>query len=537
VPLANLSEAEGFQPGSAQRAEKRSGAWCFVILLIAVATVLGAFGETTSGKLFYYDEADYMYAGTRGFVSNYLDRPSLSTVEFVREGLKLARDRSQRSNMSRFIRGAGDITFYRHYHGPIYAYWIALVQKLGFDTEADYRGSGLALHGLVAILIFVFFRIAFPGYAPAAALAAALAFLTNRTALVAGTMITQHMMFALMAALTLFPLALFCRTGQRPYWYISAAALGVAFSTVETSFILVLVVIFVVALTGFHRGWKATLGLLLRGVPVFLAAILVVWPKGVLALGGMKGYIYLGYIALVKKTFTPISPVSLWTFKFRTYPEEFILPILALLGATVFWKRLRERQAAVPYIAYAWMFVAVTMVVTAPYVYYHVSMMMSCAVVTGIVFGEIWQGNAAKKLVASVVLVASLIAMDARYYSETKRAQAAPDSRVQLLRYLRSGHDSQTLYLPYSLVPTVHYYMPDLNTVGYDDDWQPATLAEALNAPDGRVELLCEQRVCSAVESQMKNGARKDGSPVMEASPGVEQEPLFSLRPDRNKTD
>src|ERR1019366_1748902 len=231
----------------------------FVVLALATALVVGVFWQTTSARPFFYDEADYVYAGTRGFVNNYLDRPSLSTVEFILQGLSLARDKSQNSSKSKLIRSAGDITFYRHYHGPMYAYWIALCQAAGCRDASDYRASGLLIHALVTGLIFWFFRIAFPEYPPVAAFAAALTFLLNRTALVAATGITQHVMFGLMAALTLFPLSLFCRTGERRFWYLTAAALGLAFATVETSFILVAAVIFVLGLNGARTGWKPAL--------------------------------------------------------------------------------------------------------------------------------------------------------------------------------------------------------------------------------------------------------------------------------------
>lgn len=503
-------------------------AWYFIALALATAIVVLVFWRTTSGRPFFYDEADYMYAGTRGFVNNYLDRPSLSTVEFVREGLRLARDRSQGSSMSKFIRTAGDITFYRHYHGPMYAYWIALCQALGFHSETSFRASGLLIHALVTLLTFWFFRIAFPEYAPAAAFAAALVFLMNRTALVAATNVTQHVLFGLMAALTLLPLALFCRTRERRWWYWTSASVGVAFATVETSFVLVGAVLFVLALSGFQTGWRQALSLLWRGMLIFLAAIFVVWPKGVLALGGLKGYIYLAYIAVVKRTFTPMSPVSLWTFKFRTYPEEFVIPFLALAAATIAWKKLAAREAAIPYLVYSWMFFGVTMIITAPYVYYHDSLMLSCAVVTGIVFGELWRRGAITRVMASVALLVSLAAMDARFHGEDVRLQATPDSRLELLSYLKSGDQARTLYVPYVLVPTLHYYLPDLSTVGYDATWQPDALASALTA-GARSELLCELPLCSAVANRM-NGAHRDDSPVMAADRELQQGPLYSVR-------
>src|SRR5271169_6825404 len=111
----------------------------FLVLLLIAAAVMTAFWRTTDKAPYFYDEADYMYAATRGFLSNYLDQPSLSTVEFVRKGMELARDRSQRTNMSEYIRSSGDITFYRHYHGPVYAYWIALCRAAGAQEPRTFR--------------------------------------------------------------------------------------------------------------------------------------------------------------------------------------------------------------------------------------------------------------------------------------------------------------------------------------------------------------------------------------------------------------
>src|SRR5438309_1245059 len=129
-------------------------------LLLLVLVVLGVrFQAVTSRAPFAYDEADYMYAGTRGFAANYLDQPSQSLVEFVRKGLELSRDKGQRVGMSEYIRSTGDITFYRHFHGPIYAYWLAACQAAGIRGERGYRASGLVIHALGTIAIFWLFRL------------------------------------------------------------------------------------------------------------------------------------------------------------------------------------------------------------------------------------------------------------------------------------------------------------------------------------------------------------------------------------------
>ncbi len=503
--------------------------WYLAALLLVTAFVVASFRQITSARPFFYDEADYMYAGARGLIDNYLDRPSLSTIEFIQQGLRATRDRGATTDLSRLVRSSGDITFYRHYHGPVYAFWIALLKDLGVHRELDFRASGLLLQALTVILIFVLFRIAFPEYAAAAAFAAALTLLLNRTALVAATNITQHIMFGVMTVLVLFPLALFCRTGERKFWYLTAAALGVAFATVETSFILVAAVMAMLLRTGFKIGWKPTGALFLRGTLIFLAAILVVWPKGILALGVLKGYLFLGYMALARKTFTPIGPVALWSFKVRTYPEEFVIALLALIAATAGWRKLAAREAILPFLIYAWMFIAATMVITLPYTYYHDSLMVACAVVTGVVFGELWKFKAAGvRIAATVTLMASLTWMSVRYYREEVGLQSIHDSRTELLSYLRSDDHSRTLYVPAVLVPTLHFYFPDLKTVGYDAGEQPAALASALTAADFPAEVLCESAVCGSVEG-LTPAVRRSNAPVMAADQDLQEGPLYAL--------
>jgi len=506
----------------------RASSVCALLLVVTIGIVVSLFRQTASSHPFFYDEADYMYAGTRGFVDNYLDRPSLSTVEFIRKGLELSRDRSQRSNMSQFVRSSGDITFYRHYHGPVYAYWIALGQALGLHDESSYRASGLVIHALVTFLIFLYFRKAFPEYSPFAALAAALAFLTDRTALVSATNVTQHVMFGLTACLTLFPLALFCRTGNRGFWYLTAVALGISFSTVETSFVLVAAVLIVLGLIGLREGWKPVGLLFLKGLPVFLCTILLIWPKGIVALGALKGYVYLGYIALVKKTFTPMSPFALWSFKVRVYPEEFVIPALALVAATLGWKRLAARMAILPYLVYTWTFLAVTLVVTAPYTYYHDSLLMSSSVIVGVAFGELWRRSTGIRIAAAAILLLSLGVMNARYYRETREVEAAPDSRLALLNYIRRD-TRMALYVPYVLVPTLHYYKPQLTAVGYDTNWSAADVASALKAAGEGAELLCEQNLCLDVARQLKTTPL---APVMAPDKELNQGPLYSVTVD-----
>src|SRR5512132_869629 len=102
-----------------------------VAACLLAALTLYIFFPLASSQPYAYDEADYMWAGKQGFLANYTDRNGLSFPEFVRKGLELYRNPSLRPAYSQFIRESGDIGLYRHYHGPVYAYWLALLHGVG----------------------------------------------------------------------------------------------------------------------------------------------------------------------------------------------------------------------------------------------------------------------------------------------------------------------------------------------------------------------------------------------------------------------
>src|SRR5260370_3477748 len=73
---------------------------------------------------YLYDEADYMYAASLGLVANATDTPSMPLTAFFKTGLSRGRDPSQRESLSELIRASNDVLFYRHWHGPLYTYWL-----------------------------------------------------------------------------------------------------------------------------------------------------------------------------------------------------------------------------------------------------------------------------------------------------------------------------------------------------------------------------------------------------------------------------
>ena len=147
---------------------------------------------------FYYDEADYMYAAGRGFASNYLERPAQSFGEFLHTGLSRGRDASQKAALSQAIRDSGDIDFYRHWHGPLYFYWLMALQPFRAN-EPTVRALSMLFPALT-ILVIYFGALRWGGYA--AFLAAAL---YGWSVVAAGsTELAPHELFVLVCVAGLF---------------------------------------------------------------------------------------------------------------------------------------------------------------------------------------------------------------------------------------------------------------------------------------------------------------------------------------------
>ncbi len=320
--------------------------------------------------------------------------------------------------------------------------------------------------------------------------------------LVAATLVTQHALFPLWTGMTLFFLGQFLHTLNRRYWYGAAIFLGLSFATLESSFILAGAMLLSLAASYPRLQIREMAGLVWRGAAVCAAAIAVVWPKGVLQLGLMKGYLYLAYIAIFKRTFTPISPGKLWMHKFTTYPYEFILPAAALVAALLLYRKLACRERAAPFIIYGWLFVAVTMVITAPFTYYHSSLLLTTAVAIGVLAGELWNRSRPAGGIAGALAAASLVAMVAIYHDEAIQDKKNHyEFRPAAIEYVRNSGPGKVYYVPFVLVPPLHFYAPQIKTIAVEPSSTAEALAGTLGAPGEPKELLCPASQCDQVRT------------------------------------
>lgn len=497
-----------------------------IAALVLLVVCLALYLPLSSPQPFAYDESDYMWAGRQGFIANAIDRDAIPFTEYIRRGLELARDPSKRPEFSRFIRESGDLGMYRHYHGPVFYYWIALLDMVGVEQEDTYRGGGLYLHAATALVILFAFWQCFPALPPLAGFAAFLLYLFNRTALVAATTLTQHSMFTFWAAVMLFLLSRYAATRAPRWLYGAAAALAVALAAVETAAVLgiahVLTVLYVNWPLKTH--WRTVLGLMLRSAGAFVLALALVWPAGVVLLSVLKGFMMLVYIAVFRKTFSPIGPLELLKMKVETSPWELIFLILVALSCFVVWRKARHRTELVPWLGFTATFFLVLLKITAPYNYYYAPLTMACCVIAAYALAEFSMRGG--RMVGLVLALATVVSVTGSAWQQREvmiDISSQPNWLRPLITDLRSRPLPEgRLHVPYQAVPSLHYYFPQLKTQGFDLDWTADALAKSLRQPGAGRVLICEWEQCELVGGMLQSRRLLDpvgpnGKPVFVA--------------------
>ncbi len=225
-----------------------------------------------------YDESDYMYAASLGFWSNFTDTPSRSIAEIVRVGLHYGTAEGQRTALSAYARGTDDVNFYRHWHGPLYTYWLTLMSPWKHNEQAM-RTFTLVFPVLTFLAIYVgaFWLLGGKTARLAAVLAGSLFLWSYPT--IASAELAPHQLFVLCYTASLLGAAKALQTGERRHWYAAVAAAGVTFATLGVAFVLLPVLALVAWLERRRPAvdWK----LAYRSAGLFLAALVMAWPAAI----------------------------------------------------------------------------------------------------------------------------------------------------------------------------------------------------------------------------------------------------------------
>jgi hypothetical protein len=449
---------------------------------LALAALLAGVAWTWSryqieASAYDYDEADYMFAASRGLVANWSDSPSLALSQFVRIGLSRGGNPSQRSDLSVLIRDSGDMDAYRHWHGPLYYDGLALAPPNA--SEHSVRVLALAAPLLGLAVIFLGCLWLWPGsQGTLAAVISSLLFLWS-PAVIKTTEIAPHILFASVCLAALFAIAKFRETGKRSHWYSALAFCGLAFCTMELSFALIVAVLICGHLErerllhgeGAADGW---IGLAWRSITAFLAPVLVLWPGGLLKLNFIKSYLFMAYLAVFRKNaWGDVTFAQTWSFRFGAMPAEWVALALAL-GIFFGWRFFRgrdfpgRRQLLVFLIFGAIMLVAVLRVNSFG-LRYVLPFFPALLVFTGCVLAAAMNSLPVALRAGLVALLAALIFVDTARQVNTRAPEPDPQWLARLAAVRDPRWQGKTLLIPQGEIPTLHFYFQDITFRGYED--------------------------------------------------------------------
>ncbi len=444
-----------------------------VTLVVISAAFLFLFRGVPPPDPYYFDEADYVTAGSRGVVANVLERPSMSIVTFLETGLHRGMQASRRTSLSELVRGSKDITFYRHYHGPIYFYWLALVGPLVDFDEYGLRFSGFVFHILTFAAIYL--GVALLTGSRIGALLASFLFLFGQSNISTDAQITPHIPYVFFTVVTLLLFAGYLQTGTRRLWYATICAFVGAFCSID--YAILLPITFAICFFVF-RNRIPEKSVLIRSGLLFLGLLLILWPIGLVELSAIKGYFYIAYLASQRKgSYGDDGPLAVWWQRISAAPVEYGLDLLVFVLVILAWRQeslRRYRMVILPCLTYALLMLSTTLKNTSINPTYVSSILPPFAVIGGVVLETLTRRvpTMARMAAASVMLIA--IAWGG-YMVVLRQENRPPVNRERSI--LAMVRDSQLEYgkllVPYDILPTMSYYFPGLELHPYlltDDD-------------------------------------------------------------------
>jgi hypothetical protein len=416
-------------------------------LLLALFLLL--ISRNVSSEPYGYDEADYMYAASLGFVANWSDTPSIPIVDFARAGI----NRASRPALSERIRNGNDVLFYRHFHGPLFHYLLIPAARLGLN-ERSVRSALLAIPA-ASLAVIYFGCQPFMG-----AFLAAVLFLSSYS-VIGSTEVAPHQLFAFCSLACLILLTKAIATGRRAFWYGCVIAAGLAFCTLEVAFVLILTI----AICGWRerRRWQADGRFVAQSVGAFLATVLIVWPAAILRLSFMKAYAVMAFLALMRQAaWGDAGFMDTWRTRVLDSPLEWIL----ILVGVMLWLHNRRRNIY-PIGLFAALMLVATLPVLTSTPRYALAFVPALDLLAGLALVPSLGPLRRPASFAVVALAVAGLYANACYQVIHQPRNPNPRSAAVQTYIHQNELQNKAILAPQADLPALHYYFPRMRLRGY----------------------------------------------------------------------
>jgi hypothetical protein len=441
-------------------------------LLGAGLLFLLVFYSAASPVRFQYDEADYMAAARMGFLENYLETSSMSFPSYLKAGLQAVAQGTDRSDLSETIRQRKDVSFYRHYHGPLYFHWLTAMTRIS-TSESWLRAANLTFHLLTFGTIFIGILALFGAEGRPAALVASSLYLFSITNIRTSLIISTHSMYVWVAVLTLFAIARFLVTARPRHLLHSIACAAVALCVLEYGLLLFVTL---AAGTLLLRRQLLSRNHALRLAPawgkgalLFLAFCALLWPAGLFKLSILKAYLALPYLMFMRKdSFGMTGFLDLWSQRLSQSPLEYAILLLCAAAAVGLLRNHDVRTALLPFVLYAGLILIPT--AKSDTDRYMSSAIPALYVVGGVVFAGRTRLMPPATRAALFGVTCLVLLLNAAHEITPPAAEARADEH-DTVWFVRNNLDRfRTIMVPALWMPTVQYYVPEVVVRSYLPD-------------------------------------------------------------------
>jgi len=470
------------------------------IIITFISVFIFFFHENIPNDRFNYDEADYMYAVSKGFFANYTDQNSIPFLEFIQKG-KEGLDRSNQTSLSEYVRNRGEIPFYRHYHAPVYFYWMIITEKILGNDEYLMRVASILFHILGFITIYLGCYFLFENSSRVIASITGAFFLFSHSNIQTALKITPHGLYVLFLIVVLFSMAKFFQTNKLKYWYGTLTA--ICFSILTFEYAVLLLITFLITIFIFRKQLFSEFSrenrsrIILFSFGLFLFLFFIFWPGGIIKLTIMKNYLFFAYFAFVRSSsaYGSESVLNLWLQRIWNSPVEFGLLIMFMGFAIYFIFFRKHYKWLLPFLIYSLLIFLTTFRNRSPLPYYVSSFLPPLYIICGVVFSELIKskGKIFQLLTTSAIVIA--LFLNGIIYFKTHEKPGPIDN--QLITYFKEMNEEElTLLTPGDFLPTLHYYFPSMVFKSYNKDLSQEQIIKLLKSKK------CNGLLFAGVENQ-----------------------------------
>jgi len=439
------------------------------VSMIALALVFYfTYRSSISTGSFDIDEADYMYSLEKGFSAHYFDKNALPLWSFIKIGLSKGMKSDKATELSRTIRSADDITVYRHFHGPLYFYYMILAEKCVGKNEHAIRTASLLLQYICSIIVLFGGLMVLGGpRGRIPSLLSALLVLLSPSLFFTVSMVSPHGMYVIWCCISLFLMVKAVETGKEKWFYASAVAVAVTFLTTE--YVVALLICWVVCVVAVYRkdrnAFRSTGRFIVNSLIIYAGVITVLWPAAFFKMSLIKSNLVIAYTAFVRGHMLASQPLlEFWWNRIAASPVEYGITAIGVV-LTAYGILQKKKISLLPLFSYLVLIMLMEVRHMAPVPTYVASLIVTGIVAAGIALPVVFEK---RKWVPASVLSLLCIALFVHlcfYYLPCQQSLRL-QLRTEMTAFLRKEMPKKVLVTG-PMLSLVHYYFRDIKADKY----------------------------------------------------------------------